>query len=164
MLSGLGQYAGSATVTLIDGTVIQNPGSTSPTADQCTPYQCGADQSNHDAYYWCGFWGRGGNVQCEYPQCAPYRASIPACNIVAPTPQAPNPPQPPTPPVVLTPANVVQPMPNITVANTPVPVKTQDPSCWCQLNQFINDNPLIAVLALAGVAMIVLPKGGRSGR
>lgn len=164
MLSGLGQYAGAQSVTLFDGTVIADPANTPATQEQCVPFWCGANPTNSDVRYWCGFWGRYGNIPCTSDQCAPYRSAAPNCNMVVPTPQAPNPPQ-PTPaqaPPTLTPQNIIQPLPNITIANAPVPVQTESPSCWCQVNDFINENPLMALFALAGVALLVLPKkGGR---
>jgi hypothetical protein len=103
--------------------------------------------------------GEGRSTACEDPECAPYRAQVPGCNIVAPTVAVPNPPQ-PAPPATLTVENVVQPLPSIAQADLPVAVST-DNSCWCQLNQFISDNPIIAALILVGFGLAVIPRGSR---
>jgi hypothetical protein len=50
-------------------------------------------------------------------------------------------------------------LPDITQANAPVIVSSD--SCWCALNRMINENPVIALALLAGVAALILPKGGR---
>jgi hypothetical protein len=157
----LGQYAGTSEITLYDGTVISDPATTQATQAQCLPFECGVDPTNSDVRYWCGFWGQIQTPACEDPQCAPYRAQVPGCNVVASTPQIPNPPQPAVAPVMLTPQSIVQPMPNITQANAPVPLPVSDGSCWCQLNQWIDQNPILAGLILVGFGLAVLPRGGR---
>jgi hypothetical protein len=150
-------------VFLYDGTPIPDPANTPATAAQCAPFQCGVDTGNAAAIFWCGYWGQegfGGAQPCTSPVCAPYKASIPGCNILAPTPITPTPAPPPTsnPPVTLTPVNIVQPLPNITQSNAPVQVSVLGDSCWCQINQWLNDNPLIAAGILAGFALVVLPR------
>lgn len=160
-----GAFAGYGPVVLYDGTPITDPANTPATAAQCAPYQCGVDTQNAAAIFWCGYWGQegfGGAQPCTSPACAPYRAQIPGCNILAPTPITPTiPPPPATPPVMLTPQNIVQPLPNISQPNAPVPVSVTSDSCWCQINQWLTDNPLLAAGILAGFAMLALPKGGR---
>jgi hypothetical protein len=64
---------------------------------------------------------------------------------------------------VLTPANIVQPLPDITQANQPVIVPTESTSCWCSLNQAINANPIISLAILAAVAVLIFPKKGARG-
>jgi hypothetical protein len=160
-----GAFANFGPVILHDGTLIADPANTPATAAQCAPYQCGIDQSNAAAIFWCGFWGQeafGGAQPCSSPACAPYKAQIPGCSIIAPTPLAPfvPTPTPDFPPPVLTPVNIVQPLPDITQPNTPVAIS--DTSCWCSLNEAIRDHPVLAVLALAAGTMLMMPKkGGR---
>ena len=64
-------------------------------------------------------------------------------------------------PPVLTPANIVQPLPDITQANTHVAVTESNKSCLCSLNDMINKNPLMAIAALAAATFVLLPKGAR---
>lgn len=156
----LGQYLGASQVTLYDGTVITNPGSTPATSEQCLPFECGADPGNSDVRYWCEFWNQVQTPSCIDPQCAPYRSQIPACNIIASTPAVPNPPQ-PSPPAALTVQNIVQPLPSIAQADLPVAASVPDNSCWCQINQFLSDNPVIAALILVGFGMAVVPRRTR---
>ena len=157
----LGDYLGASQVTLFDGTVISDPANTQAHSADCMPFLCGADPNNSAVRYWCSYWNQVQMPACEDPECAPYRAQVPGCNVVLPTPQAPNPPQPVVPPVMLTPQSIVQPMPNITQPNTPVPLPVPDTSCWCNLNQWIEDNPILAGLVLVGFGLAVLPRGGR---
>ena len=157
-----GAFSGFGPVILHDGTLIADPANTQATASQCAPYQCGIDQSNAAAIFWCGYWGQegfGGAQPCTSPACAPYRSQIPGCNIIAPAPGDAAPPPPVYPPPVLTPQNILQPLPDITQANAPVMISTG--GCWCDLNQAIEQNPLIAVLALAAATMMLLPRGRR---
>lgn len=53
---------------------------------------------------------------------------------------------------ILTPQNIVQPLPSISDAVQPVPA-----SCgwWSQLNGWIRDNPALALLGLFGVAVAI---------
>ena len=53
---------------------------------------------------------------------------------------------------ILTPQNIVQPLPSISDAVQPVPV-----SCgwWSQLNGWIRDNPALALLGMFGVAVAI---------
>ena len=158
-----GAFANYGPVILHDGTVIVDPANTQATPSQCAPYKCGIDQSNAAAIFWCGYWGQegfGGAQPCSSPACAPYKSQIPGCNIIAPGPTDPPAPSPVYPPPVLTPQSILQPLPDITQANTPVLISTGG-SCWCTLNQFIVDNPLLAALALATAAFLLLPKGKR---
>ena len=150
-------YNGASSITLIDGTVISDPANTQATSAQCLPFMCGADPNNSDARYWCAFWGQyGALVGCVDSRCAAFKSQIPGCDIVAPTIEIPNPPQVALVPANLTTANIVQPLPSITQANHPVTLPSQDDSCFCQLNQMINDNPVVSLLVLAGVATFIL--------
>jgi hypothetical protein len=160
-----GAFANFGPVILHDGTHIGDPGGTPATQAQCAPYQCGVDRNNAAAIFWCGYWGQegfGGAKPCMSPDCAPYRSLIPGCNIVQPSPLAPDAPVPVPmfPPPVLTPANIVQPLPDITQANQHVPITT-DTSCLCAISSMINNNPLIAVLALVGATALLSRKGRR---
>jgi hypothetical protein len=138
-----------------------------------------------------GFFEAPGGRFCSDPVCAPYKSQMIAagwgqgleCCVAAGGRWSNTPPYCTYPPLsiplgappdapqvnipastpVLTPANIVQPLPDITQANAPVIVTGQDSSCWCSLNQMINDNPVIALAVLAGVAMLILPKGARRG-
>lgn len=55
----------------------------------------------------------------------------------------------------LTPQNIVQPFPNITAAIAPQPVAC---STWEQLNGWIAQNPIVAVVLLLAAGWIALPK------
>lgn len=182
--SGLGDtvpYYGPQPVVLFDGTVISDPGATSPTPGQCTPFDCNADNGqNKAARYWCSFYGQLSAKGCVDASCAPYRASIPAgscpCNLLASgCPGPPNtaappgaPPPPPIPaplpapiPDVTTPT-VAAPLPSLTVATQPdvLPEVIPDCSLWCSLNQAIAANPYIAVGAVALGVILLWPRKG----
>ena len=132
-----------------------------------------------------GFFEPTGGRFCSDPVCAPYRSQIltsgwgqgleccvaaggrwngstcifPALSIpLGAWPDAPQVNIPASTPV-LTPSNILQPLPDITQANAPVIVSSD--SCWCALNRMINDNPVIALALLAGVAALIFPKGRR---
>lgn len=161
----VGAFANYGPVILHDGTVIADPANTPATASQCAPYQCGLDKSNAAAIFWCGFWGQeafGGAQPCTSPACAPYISQIPGCSIIQPSPLTPNAPVPVPafPPAVLTPQNIAQPLPDITIANTPVSLPSSN-SCLCALNAMIVNNPVIAVLALAAATALLATKGKR---
>jgi hypothetical protein len=133
--------------TLITGQSITDPMNQPATAAECLPYQCGDDPTNTAAIQWCSFWGQSGNITCGNP-----------AQIVQPEPSAPPIIQPSLP--VLTPANVTQPLPDITAAVAPNPI-VPDESLWCAINSAIAENPLLAVLALAAAAVLLWPKGAR---
>lgn len=161
-LGALGDYLGPTPVTLIDGTVIQDPGNTPATQAQCDPFICGADASNLAARYWCAFWGHAGNAPCR-PVCAQYDSEgASTCSIQIAGGAAPPSPaiqnaqvtqavvaaMPPGKPANLTPKTIVQPMPDITAALSPIPV--QQCSLWESVNGWISDNPLLAAALLVG--------------
>jgi hypothetical protein len=141
--------------TLISGKSITDPMSTPATAADCLPYRCGADSSNMDALQWCSFWGRSGVISCADPSCAPW-SSCPAPAMGAPAPPQVQPQLP-----MLTPQNIVQPLPDVAAAVAPVPVDQDNGGLWCSLNGAIAQNPMLAVLSLAAVAVLLWPKGGR---
>lgn len=139
--------------TLISGKTISDP-SIPATAADCLPYQCGADSSNTEALQWCSFWGQAGVLSCVNPSCAPWASCQPgAAGGPAPAQAAPQLP-------VLTPQNIVQPLPDVAAAVAPVPV-ADDSSLWCQINGAIAENPMLAVLTLAAMAVLLWPKGTR---
>ena len=141
--------------TLVDGTLITDPGSTPATADDCIPYQCGVAPSNMAARQWCSWYGHVGARVCMDPSCAPYRDQLQGCTL--PLPPAASPPPPAIAPEnipVLTPANIVQPLPNITATFRPAPVGVPSCSFWCVLNGAISDHPYIALGAIAAIAAL----------
>lgn len=170
-LSGiaLGQtaaYPGPLPVTLLDGTNIKDPGNTPASAAQCLPYQCGEDASNSGAIFWCAYWGQADARSCMDPACADYQN---ACVFRAPASQAQMNAQVSRPvaqaaakaniPARLTPANIVQAMPDITLALQPV--QTQSCSAWDEVNGWIANSPLLAAAILAGVFVIAWRHNGR---
>jgi hypothetical protein len=138
-----------------------------------------------------GFFGPAGGATCSSPTCAPYKPqmltagwgqgleccvaeggiwsnSAPYCTFPPASLPVGAPPEAiqvnlPAGTPNLTPANIVQPLPDITQANQPVPIPTEDTSCWCSLNQAINNNPVISLAILAAVAVLVFPKKGARG-
>ena len=147
--------------TLVSGRVISDPENTPATREDCLPYMCGADNSNDAALFWCAYHGQHGALAgCVDPQCIDFRSLIPYCQVRADAgmPSGPAPTNLPT----LTPQNIVQPLPDITVTMRPEPVATLQDTMWCNLNNAINTYPLVAIGALAALAVILWPKkGGR---
>lgn len=145
----------TASFTLLNGRVIDPtvdtpaPGSFATGSPDCVPYQCGADPSNQAARMWCSYNGQVGSRPCTDPACAPFLSQIPACTL----PQIPATPAPVIP--TLTPANIVQPLPDITQTLMPQPMTVPDCSLWCVLNGAIAANPLVATIVLAGVAFAI---------
>ena len=91
------------------------------------------------------------------PQCwaQPVITQAPAAPAALPAPApAPLPPPPVLP--VLSPANISQPLPDI--SSTLEPAAVVEPSCWCILNQQISDHPLAAIGVLAVTAAILFRK------
>jgi hypothetical protein len=167
MRIGMGQLvSNSIPVTLVSGKVISDPMTQSPSPGDCLPYQCGADSSNGGALQWCSMWGQAGAKPCYSPECAPAAqwlgnciqpaVAAPTAAVVPTTPAAPA-PAPAIP--VLTPQNIVQPLPDITAVVAPIP--EQSCSFWCDLNTAIAANPMIAVAVLAGAAFLLWPKAAR---
>jgi hypothetical protein len=144
-----------ASVTLLDGTVISDPMNTQASAAQCLPYKCGADPTNTPAREWCSFWGQSGSLSCVDPSCAPFPVTCPTPALGLPAPDQVQPNLP-----MLTPSNILQPLPDITAAVAPAPLA--DDSLWCSLNGAISDNPLLAVMILASAAVLLWPKGRRA--
>lgn len=141
--------------TTITGRMVNDPGSEQATFADCLPYTCGANPEEMLPRQWCAWWGRSGARACVDPACQPWRNQIPGC---APLPPL-IPPQPvPVTMPVLTPQNIVQPLPDIT-SIAPMPLAENDCSLWCVLNGAITAHPVIAVAILVGVAFIVWPKG-----
>jgi hypothetical protein len=136
----------AAAFTLLNGRTV-DPTTDSPNPGDCTPYQCGADPANQGARMWCTWNSQAGSRVCSDPVCQPYLDDIPTCSlpqVVGTVPSIPT----------LTPANIVQPLPDISETLMPLPY-VPDCSLWAQLNRLIADNPLIAVIVLAGVAVAV---------
>lgn len=169
-MGALGTYQGPVPVTLIDGTVINDPNTQSPTDAQCIPYRCGADPSNVGARLWCGYWGRGGNTPC-HPECGKYGANLCLIGVVQPpqpsttiantnVSKAVAAAVPPSVPARLTPQSIVNPLPDISLTLAPVPVATC--SDWQGLNGWIADHPLLATGILAGA--FILAYRGKHGR
>jgi hypothetical protein len=170
MRIGIGQisnYPGPSPVTLIDGTVISTPETTKATAAQCLPYQCGEDSSNTAALMWCAWWGQSGVKACTDPACAPYQQACvmkssppPAVTNAAAAPAVAKAiAQSPTPmPAKLTPQNIVQALPDVTLALQPVQVESC--SSWDAVNGWISDNAVLAGLLLAGVFVIAWRQSG----
>jgi len=149
---GIGQIT-SGPITLVNGKVISNPQTQAPGSGDCLPYQCGADSGNIAALEWCSSWGQVGAFPCSSSQCSPVSSYL---NCPKPATAAPAPPQVQPKLPALTPANVVQPLPDITATLGPLPAP---PSPWCLLNSWIGENPIIAVGVLAAVAIVAWPKG-----
>lgn len=146
-------------ITLADGTMITDPLNTPATASDCLLYQCGGDPTNDLARQWCSYWGQVGAFACADAQCAPVLSQLTNCPQPAIAANVPAPVLPDLP--VLTPQNITQPLPDITSWTAPAPVSTPSCSLWCVINQAIDDNPLLAVLALAGASFMLWPKGSR---
>lgn len=148
-------------------TAVNGPVSTSTPATRadCVPYMCGYDPTNIDVRAWCSEYGQAASLPCTHPDCAPWKDSVPACSLPAAPPPS-NPiaaalaPAPPPPPPTLTPYNIAQPLPDITIALAPVPILAPC-SWWAQLNGAIEENPLIALALVAAAAYAFWPKGGR---
>lgn len=124
----------------------------------CLPYMCGADQGNESAIMACAIAGYSGVFGCTDPACAPYcpnqRLQIPATVSKIPAAAIVK-----SGPPILTPQNIVSPIPDITRVFAPVPLEIPC-SPWAELNQSIMDNPVIAA-GLLGLAFFVLWKGKR---
>lgn len=146
--------------TLVNGKVIADPASQQPTGDDCLPYKCGV--AGDDAVLgWCSFYGQPGALPgCVHPDCAPYRDMIRYCTL----PQVPGTDAQETVNAIptLTPENIVQPLPDITVVLQPQPV-FPDCSMWSRVNGAIAEHPVIAIAVLAGFAIAVFAhrKGAR---
>lgn len=144
---GLGDYPFPNTpIRLLDGREIQDPAGTRPEPGDCIPYQCGADAGNQGARMWCSYYGQVGSRVCLDPACAPWRDQIPGCTLPYPATQ---------PPPILTPQNIVQPLPDIGAMLSPVPVPDPERSLWCDLNAAIAQHPFIALgVLVAGAALV----------
>ena len=165
-MGSLGTYPFPSPVTLFDGRVITDPEHTEPTREDCIPYMCGADPANQNARMYCSWHGRSGAMPgCTDPECAPYKSAIPYCTLPVATPApaasifTPPVPPPPPPPLTLTPANIVQPLPDITRTLAAQPA-TVECSLWSQLNGAIANHPGVALAILAGATYLVW-KGNR---
>lgn len=160
-LGGLGAYPFPLTpFTTLTGRHVSDPGSEQATWEDCLPYMCGANPTESLPRMWCSFWGRSGARACVDNQCAPWRSMIPACSLPTPlpTPEQPR-PTPPPPIPTLTPQNIIQPLPDIAQPLEPVVLAVPDCSLWCVINGAIAENPALAVAALAGLALLLWPKG-----
>ena len=135
-------------IALYDGTVVDS--SSRATAAQCLPYQCGMDQTNLDALLWCAQSNEVAARTCVDPECAPYVDKMGCPAVAAPPIQLTLPPLP-----VLTPANIVQPMPDLLAAVAPIPLSVPSCSLWCDLNALIAQHPAMAVLILAGATALL---------
>lgn len=149
-------------VTLVSGKVISNPAMQAPTDMDCLPYRCGGDPYNTAARQWCSMFGRAGVLSCNSPECDPVRQYLTNCTPpiapAVPVQAGPVPVPLALPPPVLTPANIVQPIPDITATVAPEPL----PSCslWCDLNRAIAAHPWIAAAVLAA-GYLAMRKGNR---
>lgn len=168
-IGAVSNYPGPVPVTLLTGENIADPGTTQATEADCLPYQCGEDPENTAALFWCAFWGQSRARACTDPACGPYQQ---ACVFQAPaakatmnaavTPAVQAAVQSTAPsyaPARLTPQNIVQAMPDITLALAPVPVQSCD--AWLEVNGWISDNPLLAAAILAGTFVIAWRQSGR---
>jgi hypothetical protein len=102
----------------------------------CIPYQCGFDPLNMAARYACAAAGFPGVRSCLDPLCKPWCPNASVEPAVARAATAIHYPP------VLTPQNLVRPVPAITEALRPIPVDTAEG--WCGLNRAISDHPVIA--------------------
>jgi hypothetical protein len=150
--------------------------------DDCVAIQCGVHPSPPDRISICEAMGQTGTRSCIDPACqihlkvlqsqgtCPATPTVlavpPAAPSIMPTQASANPPagQPASPPPVLTPQNIVQPVPDITQAWNPVPSPTQKRSFWCDINGSIDAHPAIAAAVLAIAALIVMHDGNRRKR
>lgn len=155
----LGDYPYPAPVKLYDGRVVDDPANNPPSAADCVPFQCGADPANMAARMYCSYYGHAAAYPCSDAQCAPYPSQACALPQPAPTPLVPAPPPPKLP--VLTPISIQPPGPSITEPLTPAIVAQPECSFWCDLNGAIAAHPVLAVAVLVGLALCLLPKGGR---
>jgi hypothetical protein len=125
----------------------------SVTFQSCLPTMCGADPGNMANKYLCTSNGYSGVKSCADPLCKPYcpNAQIePAVTKAALALKiAP----------VLTPENVVRPIPSITDALNPVAPSVNTCSLWCDLNGAIQANPLLSAGILLGAFLLL--KGRR---
>jgi hypothetical protein len=175
MRVSLGQMSTEPVITLIDGTVITSPSTTAPTDLQCRPYQCGGDAANVEALMWCSLWGQASAFPCSDVQCDPVRTYLNCPTVGVYPPPAASPDALPSPaplPIsaanivpnqpniqlpALTPANIAQPMPDITASIAPQAVNT---CSW--LDSAIAGNPVMALALLAAGTFLLWPKGRRA--
>ena len=164
MRIGIGQIQPgylAPTITLVSGKFIDNPAMQAPTDADCLPYRCGADPTNIHAIEWCSMWGKIGVLGCNSPECDPVRQYLTSCT-PPPVPGLPAPSPvvtiPPAAVPMLTPQNIVQPIPDIVATVAPVPETVPACSLWCDVNRAIIDNPLIAIVALGAFYMLARGK------
>lgn len=124
------------------------------TLQDCIPYQCGFDPMNQAARYACSVAGFTGVRSCLDPLCQPW------CPNPKIAPQVKTLAQKFYYPPVLTPQNLVRPVPSITEAL--MPIDTRPRGGWCGLNESISNHPLIAGAVLVGAFVLVVK--GRRGR
>jgi hypothetical protein len=147
-----------------------NSMASSLTLEDCIPYQCGSDPGNLAMVYACSQAGFSGVRSCADPTCAPYCPDAQIQSAAAPAPKKST----GTPAIskvnrnaihqagvrpMLTPQNIVAPLPDITRALQPMPTPVHC-SDWDQLNMSIANYPLIAA-GILGLAFFVFWKGGR---
>jgi hypothetical protein len=175
--AGLGDYLGTAPVTLMNGRIITDPANTPPggapaqgfgtsITEDCVPYICGADSTNQAAHYWCSYWGQAGSEPC-HPECAKFTTEGAATCDIAIVSGTPSFPQgnnaqvtrqvaaamPASAPATLTPQSIVSPLPDITLVLEPM--TTPVCSDWDSLNGWIANNPLLAAGLAVGVFAII---------
>ena len=167
----------------IDANSLGTGASSNPSKSLCDAIKCGAYPSYNDvpggvatvvycsqtygaqALSYCDsqchqFWGQ---IEQNNPQFAPLSqkcnpqpiVSQPDVATVAPTVA----PSIQTPLPVLTPQNIVQPIPSIQAALEPIPAPAQQCSLWCDLNAAIAEHPMASLAILLGVGMLL--KGNR---
>ena len=116
---------------------------------QCLPFMCGMPTSP-TILLWCAESGHVGALSCGDPQCAPWSDLVgcPAPVLAAPPVPITLPPLP-----ALTPANIVQPLPDISAAVAPVPIDLCN--WWSELNGWIAAHPETALFILAGATALL---------
>ncbi len=128
---------------------------------ECVGFMCGAEgtQAQKDA---CSQAGYAGAEACVDPICVQNGYGCPATtfSIPAPVPRVTQSQITNQPVTRLTPQTLVPRLPNIVSALAPAPPA---PSCtaWEELNGAISEHPAIAIAALAGLYLLLKPKGRR---
>jgi len=112
-----------------------------PSEQSCLPYKCGFDPLNTAARLACGEAGYAGVLSCMDQRCQPY---CPAQQVAQQIQQTA-----PTPPIL----DTRQVLPDITAQPCP---EVQPCSVWCEVNNAIAQNPLMAGAVLVGLAFVLL--------
>lgn len=159
-VAGFGDYEGSPSITLHDGTVVSDPGNTPASASTCLPFQCGADPSNSAARYWCAYWGFSqGPAPCD-AGCAAYAPSYCSAPPAAPAPAAPAPAAPGVYPAPQVQSAVAQMVPPRCVSAAPNPYAAGNSDSVC----FNLESPVLwGVILALGLGAWAMSGDGRKG-